>query len=132
MEQQLSQQRIKRKKKEDKGAKSKKGTEKKAEPKKTEKKSTTEKKTTTSTKGSKKPEEKTEVVKEKSAKQLARFAKRNSSRVLDPALADQFKTGRVYAKISSRPGQSGRCDGYLLEGDELHFYLKKLNIKKKK
>ncbi len=37
--------------------------------------------------------------------------------------------GRVYAKISSRPGQSGRADGYLLEGKELEFYFKKLDKK---
>lgn len=30
------------------------------------------------------------------------------------------------ARISSRPGQSGRCDGYILEGKELEFYLKKV------
>lgn len=38
--------------------------------------------------------------------------------------------GRLLACISSRPGQSGRADGYLLEGDELAFYLKKLQKKK--
>ena len=37
--------------------------------------------------------------------------------------------GRVYARISSRPGQSGRADGYLLEGKELEFYSKKLDKK---
>jgi small subunit ribosomal protein S8e len=37
--------------------------------------------------------------------------------------------GRVYARISSRPGQSGRADGYLLEGKELEFYAKKLDKK---
>jgi small subunit ribosomal protein S8e len=65
-------------------------------------------------------------------KALAKYAKRNSTRSLDTGLGDQFKTGRVYAKISSRPGQSGRCDGYILEGEELAFYLKKINLKKKK
>jgi len=65
-------------------------------------------------------------------KALAKYSKRNSTRKLDPALGDQFKTGRVYAKISSRPGQSGRCDGYIIEGEELAFYLKKINLKKKK
>lgn len=44
---------------------------------------------------------------------------------LDSALEEQFSTGRLYACISSRPGQSGRCDGYVLEGKELEFYLKK-------
>jgi len=126
----------KEEKKDEKGAKKdvkgKKGTEKKgAETKKPEPKKTAEKKpVATSGKAVKKVEE-TEV-KEKSAKQLAKYSKRNTSRVLDPGLADQFKTGRIYAKITSRPGQSGRCDGYILEGEELNFYLKKLNIKKKK
>lgn len=43
---------------------------------------------------------------------------------IDQALERQFDTGRLYAIISSRPGQSGRCDGYVLEGDELAFYLR--------
>jgi small subunit ribosomal protein S8e len=47
-------------------------------------------------------------------------------------VADQFKTGRILAKIASRPGQSGRCDGYVLEGVELAFYLKKMQKKKGK
>lgn len=38
---------------------------------------------------------------------------------IEPALAAQFGAGRLYASISSRPGQSGRCDGYILEGKEL-------------
>ena len=37
--------------------------------------------------------------------------------------------GKLYACISSRPGQSGRADGYLLEGKELEFYLKKIEKK---
>jgi small subunit ribosomal protein S8e len=31
----------------------------------------------------------------------------------------------------SRPGQCGRCDGYILEGKELEFYLRKMQKKKK-
>jgi len=41
---------------------------------------------------------------------------------IEPALERQFEAGRLYAVISSRPGQSGRVDGYILEGDELAFY----------
>jgi len=41
---------------------------------------------------------------------------------VDPALERQFEAGRLYAVVASRPGQSGRCDGYVLEGDELAFY----------
>jgi small subunit ribosomal protein S8e len=38
---------------------------------------------------------------------------------IDPLLETQFAAGRLYAAISSRPGQSGRADGYVLEGKEL-------------
>eukprot|EP01067_Filipodium_phascolosomae_P006193 Filipodium_phascolosomae@DN446_c0_g1_i1.p1 len=49
---------------------------------------------------------------------------------MDPILTDQFTTGRILACISSRPGQVGRADGYVLEGKELEFYKKKLEKKK--
>jgi hypothetical protein len=38
---------------------------------------------------------------------------------IDTLLESQFGAGRLYACISSRPGQSGRADGYILEGQEL-------------
>ena len=41
---------------------------------------------------------------------------------LETALERQFEAGRLYAVVASRPGQSGRVDGYVLEGDELAFY----------
>ncbi|KAL9962955.1 hypothetical protein ACROYT_G032113 [Oculina patagonica] len=47
-------------------------------------------------------------------------------------LEEQFTTGRLYACVSSRPGQSGRCDGYILEGKELEFYTRKIKAKKAK
>ncbi|KAJ3232032.1 40S ribosomal protein [Chytriomyces hyalinus] len=50
---------------------------------------------------------------------------------VDQALDDQFVTGRVLARVSSRPGQSGRCDGYILEGKELEFYSRKIRSKGK-
>ena len=50
---------------------------------------------------------------------------------VESILAEQFAAGRLLAVISSRPGQSGRSDGYILEGKELEFYTKKLAIKKK-
>jgi small subunit ribosomal protein S8e len=69
-----------------------------------------------------------EVKKSKSVekKQAARFA---TSGKVDPALEKQFEAGRIYAVISSRPGQSGRCDGYILEGEELAFYQRKIHHK---
>lgn len=38
---------------------------------------------------------------------------------VDTLLEHQFSAGRLYAAVSSRPGQSGRADGYILEGKEL-------------
>jgi small subunit ribosomal protein S8e len=61
-----------------------------------------------------------------------KLKQRNVGRKLDTLLDDQFSTGRLYACISSRPGQCGRCDGYVLEGRELEFYLKKMQKKKGK
>ena len=54
-----------------------------------------------------------------------------AGRVIDPKVAEQFHSGRLLACVSSRPGQSGRCDGYILEGRELEFYQKKMERKKK-
>merc|ERR1711998_695185 len=59
-----------------------------------------------------------------------KLKKRQATRVLAKELESQFNTGRLYAKIASRPGQSGRCDGYILEGAELKFYLSKMSKKK--
>jgi len=56
--------------------------------------------------------------------------KRQKQRSLDSGLHDQFNTGRLWARLTSRPGQTGRADGYLLEGKELEFYQKKLQKKK--
>jgi small subunit ribosomal protein S8e len=55
---------------------------------------------------------------------------RNKNRHLESALAEQFQTGRLLACVSSRPGQCGRCDGYILEGPELEFYSKKIYKRK--
>lgn len=55
---------------------------------------------------------------------------RIKDKAVDPKIEEQFATGRLLAVISSRPGQSGRCDGYVLEGPELEFYQKKLALKK--
>ncbi|RYP40803.1 hypothetical protein DL767_001449 [Monosporascus sp. MG133] len=57
-------------------------------------------------------------------KQAARFAAQGK---VEPALEKQFEAGRLYAVIASRPGQSGRADGYILEGEELAFYQRKLH-----
>merc|ERR1712046_276355 len=56
--------------------------------------------------------------------------KRCATRQIAKEIEQQFNTGRLYAKIASRPGRSGRCDGYILEGAELKFYLSKMSKKK--
>jgi len=70
-------------------------------------------------------------------KKLSNHAKRSleerkKESKIDPVIEQQFSAGRLYATISSRPGQSGRADGYILEGKELEFYLRKLRSGKQK
>lgn len=64
-----------------------------------------------------------------SDKVAAKYKKRQSGRTLEGALDNQFASGRILAKITSRPGQTGRCDGYILEGPELAFYQKQMHKK---
>ncbi|KAL5548540.1 hypothetical protein UlMin_003771 [Ulmus minor] len=68
----------------------------------------------------------------KSKHVLRKLEKRQQTRVLDSHIEEQFGGGRLLACISSRPGQCGRADGYILEGKELEFYMKKLQRKKGK
>jgi len=78
-----------------------------------------------------KKEEKKEPKKKAISKErLKRWAKRSKTRELEKAMEHQFKIGRLFARISSRPGQIGHADGYILEGAELQFYLKKIEKKK--
>ena len=52
---------------------------------------------------------------EKKSKNVqAKIAKRQRGQKLDPHLEDQFASGRLFACISSRPGQCGRSDGYVI------------------
>jgi small subunit ribosomal protein S8e len=67
-----------------------------------------------------------EAVVKKSQKVLARSA----TAKIAHSIETQFGAGRLYAAVSSRPGQSGRVDGYILEGEELAFYLRKITAKK--
>jgi small subunit ribosomal protein S8e len=67
----------------------------------------------------------------KRSRHVAAHLKSNAKgRTLDAKVGDQFNGGRLLASISSRPGQCGRADGYILEGAELAFYQKKLDRKK--
>lgn len=75
-----------------------------------------------------KKDEKTE--KKVSEKKQAIYKKRQEGHSLEPAVAEQMSSGRLLAVITTRPGQIGRADGYILEGRELDFYSKKLPKKK--
>jgi len=79
-----------------------------------------------------KVEEKTEEEVSKSNHVQRKIDARKPDSKIGVQLDDQFSTGRLYACVASRPGQSGRCDGYILEGKELEFYQRKLATKKSK
>lgn len=66
---------------------------------------------------------------EKSEKVQKKLKSRQANRTLESALDHQFASGRLLAKITSRPGQTGRCDGYVLEGPKLAFYQKAMTKK---
>merc|ERR1712013_91709 len=70
------------------------------------------------------------INKKRSKKTQAKYTERQKESKFEQALLDQFMTGRVLASISSRPGQCGRSDGYVLEGKELEFYLRKIKAKR--
>jgi len=58
-----------------------------------------------------------------------KHVKRRLDSKIEPKVQEQILKGQILACISSRPGQSGRADGYILEGEELAFYLRKLERK---
>lgn len=70
-------------------------------------------------KGGAEPAEEKKISEEGKKKQEKRFKEHGK---VENALEKQFEAGRLYAVVSSRPGQSGRVDGYILEGEELAFY----------
>ena len=84
-------------------------------------------------KNAKLTEEENKVINgEKSASVQKKIDARAKNADVATALSEQFGQGRLLARISSRPGQQGRCDGYILEGKELDFYVRKLKVKKSK
>jgi small subunit ribosomal protein S8e len=80
--------------------------------------------------GAKLPEPEADAKQSNHVKRVLEERKKTAK--LDPILEQQFKAGRLLAIITSRPGQSGRADGYILEGKELEFYHRKLQAKKSK
>jgi len=60
------------------------------------------------------------------------WAKRKGDAItLDPTMGEMMGNNKVYAKITARPGQVGSADGYVLEGKELTFYMKKILERKR-
>ncbi|KAK9870394.1 hypothetical protein WA026_007963 [Henosepilachna vigintioctopunctata] len=78
------------------------------------------------------PEEEVVLNKKCSKKVTKKYETRQKTAKVEPALEDQFLTGRLLACLASRPGQCGRADGYVLEGKELEFYVRKIKSKKAK
>merc|ERR1711879_95355 len=54
---------------------------------------------------------------------------RRINTTIEHAIQTSLTKGSILARITSRPGQMGRCDGVILEGKELDFYAR--HIKKK-
>ncbi|KAI5151872.1 small subunit ribosomal protein S8e [Enteropsectra breve] len=44
----------------------------------------------------------------------------------DPTLMSMYSKGHLYAIITSRPGQEGAANGYVLQGEELEFFKSKV------
>ena len=77
---------------------------------------------------------KVEGEKEEDAKMSMTFVKNleKKDKFVDANVAEQLVSGKILARISSRPGQTGRADGYIVEGEELMFYKKKIAKKRSK
>merc|ERR1711879_1122260 len=76
-----------------------------------------------------KPEEGQKVEKPSKDSKNKYLARRLTTQ-FEQRIQDQLAKGSLLCRITSRPGQSGRADGYILEGRELEFYSKKLPKKK--
>lgn len=59
----------------------------------------------------------------------AKYIKRRANTRIEQAVQAGLQKGQLLACISSRPGQCGRADGYILEGKELEFYARKIEKK---
>lgn len=81
--------------------------------------------------GKKKGQQQVQETDEKKSKKLQRKqASRAGLAKVEPTLDHQFAQGRLLAIVTSRPGQSGRLSGEILERDQLAFYMRKMQSKK--
>ena len=58
-----------------------------------------------------------------------KYIKRRAHTRIEASIQAGVQKGQLLACISSRPGQCGRADGYLLEGKEYEFYARKIEKK---
>uniref|UniRef100_A0A2K5DFT5 Small ribosomal subunit protein eS8 n=1 Tax=Aotus nancymaae TaxID=37293 RepID=A0A2K5DFT5_AOTNA len=74
------------------------------------------------------PEEEEILNKKRSKKIQKKYDERKKNAKISSLLEEQFQQGKLLACIASRPGQYG----YVLEGKELEFYLRKIKAQKGK
>ncbi|KAJ1065661.1 hypothetical protein K5549_021897 [Capra hircus] len=78
------------------------------------------------------PEEEEILNKKRSKKIQKKYNERKKNAKISSLLEEQFQQGKLLACIASRPGQWGRAQGYVLEGKELEFHLRKIKAQKGK
>ena len=83
-------------------------------------------------KGAKLTPEEEEILNKKRSKKIQKKYDERKKNAKISSLLEQFQQGKLLACIASRPGQCGRADGYVLEGKELEFYLRKIKARKGK
>uniref|UniRef100_A0A4X2K212 40S ribosomal protein S8 n=1 Tax=Vombatus ursinus TaxID=29139 RepID=A0A4X2K212_VOMUR len=78
------------------------------------------------------PEEE-EIFNKKGSKKIQKkYEERKKNAKISSLLEEQFQQGKLRACIPLRPGQRSRAEGYVLEGKELEFYLRKIKVRKGK
>ncbi|KAL4676353.1 hypothetical protein H8959_010498 [Pygathrix nigripes] len=78
------------------------------------------------------PEEEEILNKKRSKKIQKKYDERKKNAKISSLLEEQFQQGKLLACIASRSKQCGGADGYVLEGKELEFYLRKIKARKGK
>ena len=83
-------------------------------------------------KGAKLTPEEEEILNKKRSKNIQKkYDERKKNAKISSLLEERFQQGKLLACIASSC-QGGRADGYVLEGKELEFYLRKIKARKGK
>ncbi|XP_054949367.1 small ribosomal subunit protein eS8-like [Pan paniscus] len=78
------------------------------------------------------PEEEKTLNKKRSKKIQKKYDEREKNAKISHLLGEQFQQGKLLACIASRLGQCGQAHGYVPEGKELEFCLRKIKARKGK